>query len=190
MSRIFLLTSAVVSGLVVAGSASAFGGPMGPGERPSFAQLDTDGDGKVTVAELNAFPAARAAERFKTGDANADGQLSKEELAASFEMMRAAEDLARAADMIARIDSDKNGSLSQAEMDAMMAQGPMKGAPGAQMMEMADTDKDGAISEQEFTAMAAMAGPDMGKHDKRGGGDCGGREGRGGHHGDAPFWRN
>ncbi len=68
MTRIVLLTTAIVTGFVASNSALAFGGPMDPDDRPSFSQIDTDGDGKISAEELQAYPAVRAAERFKAAE--------------------------------------------------------------------------------------------------------------------------
>ncbi|WP_068112924.1 EF-hand domain-containing protein [Tropicimonas marinistellae] len=188
MTRIILLSTAIVSGLLVANDAIAFGGPKAPGERPTFSQLDTDGDGKVTPAEMQAFPAARAAERFKAADADGDGAISKEELTASIEQMRANRDIARAEAMLSRLDTDGDGTISQEEMTANPGRNRTM-APGERFFTWADTYKDGAISEAEFDAAAnsmAQRADRFGRRDF-------GRDDRGkaGPRGDvAPFWRN
>ena len=53
-------------------------GPMGGMERPTFGELDSDGDGNITIAEVK----ARAAARFADNDADGDGKLTVEELTA------------------------------------------------------------------------------------------------------------
>ncbi len=119
---------------------------MGPGPRFDFAAVDADKDGKVTEAELTAW---RAAEAGKI-DVNKDGKLSVEELTAA----RVAEMTARATDMATRMvanldtdgdslltaaemaarpgpamlfdhaDADGDGAVTQAELDAIRAEGP------------------------------------------------------------------
>lgn len=106
---------------------------------------------------------ARADQRFAALDANRDGQLSADELKGP-----------RAARMIARADSDRNGAISQAEFRAAAAQrfarvdadrdgtiepgerpalrGPRRG--GERMLARLDTNRDGAVSEAEFVAAA------------------------------------
>ena len=192
MTRIVLLTTAIVTGFVASNSALAFGGAMGPDERPSFAQVDTDGDGKISSEELQAYPAARAAERFKAADTDGDGKISKEELAASIEQRKTTRATNRLDNMIARFDTDKDGAISQAEMEAAMGQGRAQRAPGERMIQFADTDKDGAISEEEYSAMADRmqqrgdrSNGKRGDFGKRG---PGGRDHRGGDR--MPFWRN
>lgn len=119
------------------------GGPGGPGM--VFADLDADGDGILTAAELEAFGKAR----FDAADADKDGFLSLEEMQAqsarqaqermakrsermlehmdddgdgqlSFDEMRP--DEARRAKMFSRLDGDGNGEISQAEFDAARMQ--------------------------------------------------------------------
>jgi Ca2+-binding EF-hand superfamily protein len=128
----------------------------GPMPMLNFDAIDTDKDGKITSVEFDAF---RAAE-FSKADANADGQVSAEELAAK----QVADMTARAADMatkmIERMDDDGDGLLSAEEM----AQGPR--APT--MFERADADGDGAISKEEVEAMKGKMGHRHGKHGQRG----------------------
>lgn len=109
---------------------------------------------------------ARADQRFAKLDVNRDGQLSADELKGP-----------RAARMIARVDTDKNGAISQAEFRAAAANrfaradtdrdgtiepserqgkwGKRGGhGGGARMLARLDTDRDGAISQAEFVAGA------------------------------------
>lgn len=176
MPRIFLLTTAILTGLVMAETAAAFGGRMGPMERPAFEQLDADGDGKVTAAELEAYPAARAAERFAAADTNGDGALSPDELAASIDRMRSEA-------IMSRLDSDGDGTISQTEMEAAMGGGRASATPGERMLDRVDTDDDGAISAEEYNAFSErrMRHPASRAEGRRGWGD---------RHGDRPFRRN
>ncbi len=146
---------------MVAGAQGFGHGPRdGGGDRPSFAELDADGDGNLTVAEFK----AQAAARFAEADTNGDGVLSVEELTAAA-TARAAE---RAAIMIARMiefrDADGDGALSQAEMG---------GDSGERMFARLDADGDGVISAEEYEQAQ-----ERGKRGKRG------RWGRHGDHGD------
>ena len=112
-----------------------------------FDAIDTDSDGKVTLAELEAH---RKAE-FAAADANGDGALSPEELSAH-QMARIQARMAeRTQAMLDNMDNDGNGSLSEDEM----GQGP-----GERNFARLDTDNDGAISRAE--AEAAMK--HRGKH--------------------------
>lgn len=88
-----------------------FGGPGG-GEvfRNLFTQIDTNKDGKVTQAEIDAYRAAQVA----AADANKDGVLSIDEFQTAYDafirpqMVRAFQDF----------DADGDGKITSAEIDA------------------------------------------------------------------------
>lgn len=151
-----ILTAALLSGLVLtAGAAQA----ENHRERPDFATLDINGDGALTLEEMQ----ARGEARFAEIDTDGDGALSAAELAASG-AERATE---RATRMIARFDDNEDGLLQQDEM-------PSRGERrAAQMFDRVDADSDGVISAEEFEAAKARMG------ERRG-------EGRGDHRGDGP----
>lgn len=147
MKRGFLM-SAVLAGIVVAAGAAQAQGGMA---QLDFAELDLNGDGMLSMDELQAM----AETRFAAIDADGDGGLSQEELLAAAN--RAAGD--RAANMIARFDANGDGLL---QIDEMPRRG---GERGARMFSRLDADSDGMISEAEF----ASAMERMGRHDgKRG----------------------
>ena len=125
-------------------------GPFG-GPGFDFDAVDADKDGKITLAEMEAFRAAR----FAGADANADGNLSAEELVAMHEAERAARQLQRSTDMIAKFDTNADGVLSAEELPQ----------PGnfEQLFDRIDTDKDGAISKAEADAALEMMGGHRGK---------------------------
>lgn len=133
------------------------------GERPDFATLDANGDGSVTMEEL----AAHGNARFTNADTNGDGLLSADELAVRSQG-RAAEAVER---MLAHLDKDGDGNISQAEL-------PDRGDRMAQMFARADKDDDGVISAEEFE----QARPERGRGEGRGHGERhrnGDGEGRG-----------
>ncbi|MEM6887063.1 MAG: calcium-binding protein [Pseudomonadota bacterium] len=80
-----------------------------------FSDVDTDGDGLLSLEELEAQGAARAktrAERMMERlDANADGALSSDELAARD----------RGGKMFERADSNGDGAISKEEFDSARA---------------------------------------------------------------------
>lgn len=123
-------------------------GGMGDGEGrggmmpDQFDTIDANKDGKVTQDELAAF---RTAE-FAAADTNADGALSAEELSARMLQKMLARQGAR---MIENMDADGNGTLSVDEM----GDGPMAGN-----FARIDTDNDGAISKAEVEAVADHMG--------------------------------
>lgn len=109
---------------------------------PDFAMLDRDGDGSVTLEELQSLSAAR----FTAADTNDDGALSAAEMAAA----AAARAQDRASRLIARFDTNADGVLQMAEM-------PDRGQDRAErIFERVDTDADGLMSEAEFEAARDM----------------------------------
>ena len=145
-------------------------GPMGmegPGfglGKIDFAAVDTDKDGKITAAEMEAYRAAEVA----GVDADKDGKLSATELSAMHmaRMQAMADDMA--AKMVERLDADGDGLLTAAEMMARPVPDRMFG--------MADADGDGALTQEEIdAARAQMAEMRQG----RGPGGRGDGEGRG-----------
>lgn len=135
----------------------------GHGMMIDFARIDADKDGKVTQAEITAFRATMVA----GADADTDGLLSADELAAQEVKMVQTHAADRAAARVAAQDLNADGKLSVEEMLAP----PMP----ANLFTRLDTDGDGAISQTEFDAARALM-PDGGRGD--GGGH---RRGQGGH---------
>lgn len=103
---------------------------------PDFSTLDTDGNGEVTLNELQNAGAAR----FADADTDGDGFLTEAELVAAAQGN--AQD--RAARMIERMDADEDGKLSQEEV-----QERRRGDP-ARFFDRMDADNSGGISEEEF----------------------------------------
>lgn len=107
-----------------------------------FDELDADDDGKVTKEEV----AAKRAERFTAIDANGDGEVSLAEIAALEEAAREARRNLRAARRIGSArgfvaaDADGNGTISADEFAAM----PQR------MFDRFDSDGDGAVSKDEL----------------------------------------
>ncbi len=145
-----ILMVAVLSGLVVAAGAASAEGHRG--DRPDFATLDLNGDGALSIEELQAQGEAR----FADVDTNGDGGLSTDELIA------AANDRAqdRAAQMIERHDENGDGMLQLDEM-------PRRGEDRAdRMFDRIDADDDGLISAEEFEAAKERMGERRGGRDK------------------------
>jgi Ca2+-binding EF-hand superfamily protein len=116
--------------------------------RPDFDAIDTDGDGRITPAEL----AAHMQTRLEGADSDGDGMLSRGELIAHM-MARQADRMARRADrLIDRHDADGDGRLSLHDMQTRRQVG---------MMRRMDRNGDGAISREEFNDRHARA------HDRR-----------------------
>lgn len=143
MKTTYWIAGVLVAGLGagVVGMASAHqGGP----QRVSFETLDTDGDGKLTQAEMEVQKKAR----FTATDTNGDGMLSAEEMLAQGKA-RAGERMAkrmeqRIGKMIERRDTNGDGMLSISEMEAT--------AKGDQLFKRLDANGDGAITVEEYAA--------------------------------------
>lgn len=102
--------------------------------------FDTDGDGKVSLAEIQ----ARRAEEAKTIDANGDGKLSADELVNAEMAWEKVRIEARVKARIAALDTDGDGLLSVGEM--AVPSGPQW------LFQRLDTDRDGSLSAAEIAA--------------------------------------
>jgi Ca2+-binding EF-hand superfamily protein len=114
-------------------------GERGPRLAEMFAAIDANSDGKVTQEEL----AAHRAAMFAAADSNGDGSLNADELAAR-DLARFTESQPeRTARMLDRHDANGDGSLSADEI----GEGRME-----DHFARIDTDNDGAISQAEAEA--------------------------------------
>lgn len=134
-------------------------GKLGADERPSrgkhghrrhgdagqwMKRMDTDNDGRISKTEAAATP--RFAERFATMDANSDGFLDQKD--------RVLREKQRRDEWFAKADTDKDGKLSRAEVDAADAhrreavQQRMHARAEARFTDI-DANKDGRISRDE-----------------------------------------
>jgi Ca2+-binding EF-hand superfamily protein len=141
----------VGSGLAIAGSAFAAAaaagaggdcdkaGGKGRGAAEHFSQIDTNEDGKISLAELTA-----ARETWLTKvDTNKDGVATPAELEAAFQAGRVAHLQKR----FEREDINKNGQLERAETRMPSA-----------WFERADANGDGALTLAELSAAKKTAG--------------------------------
>lgn len=86
------------------------GGQMGFGGMAPFETLDGDKTGDISFEEFK----KAAGERFVLADVNKDSKVTVEEMAAAIEKMRAQRMATR---MIERLDTDKDGAVTQAEIE-------------------------------------------------------------------------
>lgn len=132
-----------------ASAAQHMRGGFGGGTPASFAELDADGSGEVTLEEMQAHRTARLA----AVDTNNDGALSKEELIAAAGE-RSGERLERGIDrMLERFDENEDGLLQITEM-------PQRGDSerAQERFEKVDTDGSGGLSEAELEAAKEARG--------------------------------
>lgn len=148
MRKLHLLGGVAALLTVAAGVAIA-----APGDR--FGRLDTDGNGSVTLAEMN----AKAADRFARLDADKDGFVTPAELQARHAKRggdhagkghgrgRDGADHGRhharrdPAERFAARDADKDGRLSLAEFQA----------GGEKRFARLDADRNGGVTREEMT---------------------------------------
>lgn len=154
MKKRILIATLVSLSTAAAGTLAVAKPGFGPErQKLTFEQLDADGNGALSDAEL----AASGQKRFDAVDTNSDGLLSLEEMNA-----KAQERIAkRTASMIERFDKNGDGALSVEEMPERP--GPHK------LLAKADTDGDGSISKAEFDTAQAIVDAVMKKKHHHGG---------------------
>ena len=154
------------------GDHGMMGGMMMEGPAIDLTAIDADKDGKVSKDELAAFRAARVA----AVDGNADGKLSADELAAMHLKMMTDAAKTMADRMIERLDSDGDKLLSVAEM----AERPLP----IDLFDRIDSNDDGFIDQSEIDAAKTrmmQRGGRMGGHGRHSMGDMmGDHDGMGG----------
>jgi Ca2+-binding EF-hand superfamily protein len=85
---------------------------MQQGQAAMFARVDTNGDGKIDGAELDALPNERMAERLEKADLNKDGTITRVE----YDQATARS----SAERFKRMDKNGDGVVDAAEMKAAM----------------------------------------------------------------------
>lgn len=134
----------------------------GLGPQMIFSEMDLDGDGVVTLEEMQAARGGHLA----TADADGDGLITRAELVAHA-MSRAETRIDR---LLQRADADGDGALSMAELAATRDSRQQAGLE--RMFRRVDADGDGRVTAAEFeAAMGRMVGR-RGGHGDRGHGDC------------------
>jgi Ca2+-binding EF-hand superfamily protein len=139
--RCLIATLVLVPAIVFAADNTA--GAKGPRGAGHFSKADTNGDGKLSRAEVEkAMPHLLA--KFDSIDINKDGQLSREELRA-WRKAHKGERQAKAAERFKHADKDGDGAISRAEAE--------KFAPRlAKKFDLIDSNKDGKLTQDELRA--------------------------------------
>lgn len=126
------------SGLVIATAGmTAIAAPQAGdgGAHPRLEAVDTNGDGNVSEAELD----AHRANKFAQADADGDGAVSFDEMEAFREAERERRRADRASRHFDRMDADGDGLIGPDEFDAR----------AEKMFDKVDVDGDGVITAEE-----------------------------------------
>ncbi|WP_339107750.1 EF-hand domain-containing protein [Thioclava sp. GXIMD4216] len=137
--------------------------PMPPrdgkaGAAMDFSRFDTDKDGVVTLKELQAPRAEKAAKL----DANGDGYITEEEMVAAEMADAQARIEKRVKAYFEMMDSNGDGKLSAAELAA-------KPDPEIRFFMMADTNGDGKLDADELAAAKQKMAAGHDRFDGKGG---------------------
>lgn len=156
-------------GALLASLAAISAAPALAGGNPDRPRLDTNGDGSVDLAEIQAARPEFTVEKFNQADGNGDGLLSRDELHAAYgkarqhrkldtdgdgsysfeEMQKAHPDLTR--EKYAAYDADKDGKLTRTEL---------KQGFGREIFSRIDQDGSGGVSLTEMQAHRSGATQD------------------------------
>jgi Ca2+-binding EF-hand superfamily protein len=145
----FLITLASTAVIAIAkgGPDHARGGERGAAMERMFEELDTNADGELTRAEIE----AAAATRFGEADADGNGQLTAEEMLAAREARDSTRLTRRIEARIERLDANGDGALSLEEMTASSERID-------RMFERIDSNEDGVITKAEAEEMRSRHG--------------------------------
>jgi Ca2+-binding EF-hand superfamily protein len=162
MTNLKTTLSAVTLAALVAASfstiATADAGPRGGARMMfDFATMDANGDGSVTQDEI----AAQRTAKIAAMDTDKDGNLSEAELLAGHAARKEERQAKMVTRMMARMDANKDGVVSLAEMTP-------QGDRGDKMFKRMDIDGDGVIFMAEADAAKARMSESMEKRGERG----------------------
>ncbi len=111
--------------------------------QPVFSEVDSDNDGQITIAEIQAERAAR----FSGTDTDGDGLLSSAEVTAQIVKNSTLRATWMANRLLKALDKNEDGMLSKEEAAA-------RGPSATRMMQKLDQNGDGVLSEDEFEKIA------------------------------------
>ncbi len=131
MPKKIVMIVLVASGVAAVATMAVASEPYLPRAQKVFDRLDANKDGKISLAEFTPL----AEKRFMKVDANNDGAVSAAEIDAALQAA-----MERRRDhILASMDTDKNGSVTRAELDNYVAA----------MVKGADTNGDGGVTFDE-----------------------------------------
>ncbi|MGH6908456.1 MAG: EF-hand domain-containing protein [Aestuariivirga sp.] len=130
MTRKMIVIAALAGAGLLAGQALAVE-PSFPRNPKVFGKIDTDSNGKITLAEIK----PKAEKRLLRLDADKNNEISTAEIDA-FLQKRLEQ---RRTHMLGLLDGDKNGVVTMAELDKLVDA----------MFNSADADKDGGVTLEE-----------------------------------------
>lgn len=141
----FMSAIVLVGAAVAATAGYARDSERGPGGMEMrFEELDADGNGEITLEEIE----TRMQSRFTDADADGDGMLTRDEMIAAAQV-QVEERVDR---MLKRADTDGDGALSMDEMPKP------RGGWAERMFGRVDADDSGGISKEEFAQMREHRG--------------------------------
>lgn len=136
------------------GGATAFAAAAGPGAQPAASQqkgqqIDANGDGAISMEEV----AAMQADRFKKLDLDGNGEVTADELT-EHTLTVQRKRIARMAEMqVNRLDSNKDGVVSEEEFTASAEEGFAR----------RDANDDGELTREEMRGGQARNQPRQGR---------------------------
>ncbi|KEZ78094.1 EF-hand domain-containing protein [Salinisphaera hydrothermalis] len=157
----YLTLSLIAAGLSVSAAGFAADNNAPGPDRDSqavFKKLDTNGDGKLSAAEMTRLPEVMTQQRLDKMDTNHDGKIEKSEFEAHAK--------ARADRMFARLDTNHDGSISIDEMAQLRGRhhmGPPKRPSNGDMPPPPPSDDAGNAPPPKPDDMAHR-GPDPEHH--------------------------